>query len=56
MSKEEELEELISTEGLGDGGEVTGEMYVPSERVQNEDDEGTLNESVLTTLVWYDMY
>ena len=56
MSREEELEELIGTEGFGDGGEVTGEMYVPSEHAQDEDDEGTLNESVVTTLVWCGMY
>ena len=43
--------ELLSGEGLGEGGEVTGEMYIPSEHADNAEDEGTLDESVFKTLV-----
>lgn len=51
MSKAEEMVELMGADEFGDGGEVTGEMFIPSESTQDEDDEGTLNESVATTLV-----
>ena len=43
--------ELLSGEGFGEGGEVTGEMYIPSEHAENAEDEGTLDESVFKTLV-----
>ena len=43
----------MSGEGFGDGGDVTGEMYIPSEHTQDEEfeDEGTLDESVFETPV-----
>ncbi len=46
---DEELGELLSGEGLGEGEEVTGKMYIPSS--SEGEDEGTLDESVFTTLV-----
>ncbi len=46
---DEELGELLGGGGLGEGEEVTGDMYIPSS--PDREDEGTLDESVFTTLV-----
>ena len=48
--------ELMSGEGFGDGGDMTGEMYIPSEHTQDEEDEGTLDESVFKTLVGWSIF
>ncbi len=46
---DEELGELLGGGGLGEGDEMTGDIYIPSN--SEGEDEGTLDESVFTTLV-----
>ncbi|XP_064397001.1 protein YIPF6 homolog [Halichondria panicea] len=45
---DEELGELLGGGGLGEGDEMTGDIYIPSN--SEGEDEGTLDESVFTTL------